>query len=157
VLADVIARIKEGGHLLFFACFENQWDGSHLEKNCGYRPYFTEILLSIGFEAVMPVRKDGFAVTHGLKPAGHQTYHLKRTRPIQGSIVAERETIRKELYELSVRYSERTMRWCAAALPLARLFRKDLAGVIADNFFDNYAIRRLSKYRLAELSNSAST
>jgi SAM-dependent methyltransferase len=157
VLADVIARIKEGGHLLFFACFENQWDGAHLEKNCGYLPYFTEILLSVGFEPVMPVRKDGFAVTHGLKPAGHQTYHLRRTRPIRGSIIEERETIRKELYGRSVRYSERTMRWCAAALPLAKLFRNDLAGLIADNLFDNYAIRRLSRYRLARLSNGPST
>jgi len=157
VLADVIARIKEGGHLLLFACFENQWDGSHVEKNCGYLPYFTEILRSVGFEPVMPIRKDGFAVTHGLKPAGHQTNHLKRIRPIRGSIVTERETIRKELYGLSVRYSERTMRWCAAALPLAKLFRKDLAELIADNLFDNYAIRRLSKYRLSQLSNGPST
>jgi SAM-dependent methyltransferase len=157
VLADVIARINEGGHLLFFACFENQWDGSHLEKNCGYRPYFTEILLSIGLEPVMPVRKDGFAVTRGLKSADHQTYHLRRTRPIRGSIIEERETIRKELYGRSVRYSERTMRWCAAALPLVKLFRNDLAGLIADNLFDNYAIRRLCKYRLAQLSNDPSS
>jgi len=155
VLADVIARLKEGAHLLFFACFENQWDGCHIEKNCGYLPYFTEILLSIGLEPVMPVRKDGFAITRGLKPGGHQTYHLKRKRPIRGSITEERETIRKELYGLSLRYSERTMRWCAAALPLAKLFRKDLAAGIADNLFDNYAIKRLSKYRLAELANGA--
>lgn len=155
VLADVIARLKEGGHLLFFACFENQWDGSHIEKNCGYLPYFTNILLSIGLEPVMPVRKDGFAITRGLKPGGHQTYHLKRNRPIRGSITEERGTIRKELYGLSLRFSERTMRWCAAALPLAKLFRRDLAAGIADNLFDNYAIKRLSKYRLAELSNGA--
>jgi SAM-dependent methyltransferase len=153
VLADVIARLKEGGHLIFFACFENQWDGSHIEKNCGYLPYFTEILLTIGLEPVMPVRNDGFAITRGLKPGGHQTYHLKRNRPIRGSITEERETIRKELYGLSLRYSERTMRWCTAALPLAKLFRRDLAAGIADNLFDNYAIKRLSKYRLAELAN----
>ena len=109
-------------------------------------PILREILLSIGLEPVMPVRKDGFAVTHGLKPAGHQTYHLKRTLSIRGSTTAEWEAIRKELYELSVRYSERTMRWCSAALPLAMLFRKDLAGVIADNLFDNYAIRQLSEF-----------
>lgn len=157
VLADVIARLKEGGHLLFFACFENQWDGSHIEKNCGYLPYFTEMLLSIGLEAVMPVRVDGFAITRGLKPVGQQTYHLRRVRPNRGSITEERETIRKELYGLSLRYSDRTMRWCAAALPLAKLFRRDLAMGIADNLFDNYAIKRLCKYRLAELANGAST
>lgn len=155
VLADVIARLKEGGHLIFFACFENQWDGSHIEKNCGYLPYFTEILLTIGLEPVMPVRNDGFAITRGLKPSGHQTYHLRRKRPIRGSIKEEWQTIRKELYSLSLRYSERTMRWCAAALPLAKLFRRDLAGEIADNLFDNYAIKRLSMYRLAELANGA--
>jgi SAM-dependent methyltransferase len=157
VLADLITRLKEGAHLLFFACFENQWDGCHIEKNCGYLPYFTEILLSIGLEPVMPVRNDGFAITRGLKPGGHQTYHLKRKRPIRGSITEERETIRKELYGLSLRYSERTMRWCAAALPLVKLFRRDLAAGIADNLFDNYGINRLSKYRLAELANRAST
>jgi SAM-dependent methyltransferase len=152
VLADVIARLKEGGHLILFACFENQWDGSHIEKNCGYLPYFTEILLSIGLEPVMPVRNDGFAITRGLKPGGHQTYHLKRNRPIQGSAREEGEAIRKELYGLSLGYSERTMRWCAAALPLAKLFWRDLAEEIVNNLFDNYAIKRLSKHRLAELS-----
>jgi 2-polyprenyl-3-methyl-5-hydroxy-6-metoxy-1,4-benzoquinol methylase len=155
VLADVIARLQEGGHLILFACFENQWDGSHIEKNCGYLPYFTEILLSIGLEPVMPVRNDGFAITRGLKSGGHQTYLLRRRRPIRGSITEERETIRKELYGHSLRYSERTMRWCATALPLVKLFRRDLAAGIADNLFDNYGINRLSKYRLAELANGA--
>jgi SAM-dependent methyltransferase len=155
ILADLIARVKEGGHLLCWPCFENQWDGDHIEKNCGYLPYFTDMLLEVGLEPVAPVRKDSFAVKRGLKPAELQLYHLRRARPICGSIAKERETIRRELYRLSLRYSGRTMRWCSAAFPFAWIFRKPVAACIADNLFDNYAIRRLSLNRLQTLSESA--
>ncbi|MBV8483388.1 MAG: methyltransferase domain-containing protein [Verrucomicrobia bacterium] len=151
VLADIVARLKEGGHLLCFACFENHWDGSHIEKNCGYQPYFTDMLLSIGLEPLGPVRRDGFWITRGLKPSGLQTYHLRRVRPIRGAIEEEREIIRRELYHFSFTHSSRAMRWCATALPFAKLFRRDLATAIADNLFDNYAIRRLSKHQLETL------
>jgi SAM-dependent methyltransferase len=157
ILADLIARLKEGGHLLCWPCFVNNWDGDHIEKNCGYLPYFTNMLLSVGLEPVAPVRNDGFAMTHGLKPSDLQLYHLRRARPIRGSITEERETIRRELYCLSLRYSDRTMRWCAAALPFARLFRREIAAGIANNIFYNYAIKRLSANRLETLSNEAPT
>jgi SAM-dependent methyltransferase len=153
VLADLIARLKEGGHLLCWPCFENHWDGDHIEKNCGYLPYFTAMLLAVGLEPVAAVRNDGFALTRGLKPSSLQLYHLRRARPVRGSIAEERETIRRELYRLSLRYSDRTMRWCGAALPLARIFRKHAATGIANNLFDNYAIKRLSAKRLETLSN----
>ena len=153
ILADLIARLKEGGHLLCWPCFVNTWDGDHIEKNCGYLPFFTDMLLAVGLEPVAPVRNDGFAVTRGLKPTDLQLYHLRRARPIRGSIAEESETIRRELYRLSLRYSDRTIRWCCAALPFARVFRKDLATSIANNLFDNYAIKRLSAKRLETLSN----
>lgn len=157
VLADLIARLKEGGHLLCWPCFVNTWDGDHIEKNCGYLPYFTNMLLAVGLEPVAPVRIDGFATTRGLKPASLQLYHLRRARTIGGSIAEERETIRMELYHLSLRYSDRTMRWCGAALPFARIFRKDVATTITNNLFDSYAIKRLSANRLQTLSKQAAT
>lgn len=157
ILADLIARLKEGGHLLCWPCFVNTWNGDHIEKNCGYLPYFTEMLLAVGLEPVAPVRNDDFAMTRGLKPTDLQLYHLRRARSIRGCIAEERETIRRELYHLSLRYSDRTMRWCGAALPFARVFRNDVATCIANNLFDNYAIKRLSANRLETLSNEAPT
>jgi len=113
------------------------------------------MLLAAGLEPVAPVRNDGFAIRRGLKTANLQLYHLRRTRPIRGSIVEERETIRRELYRLSLRYSDRTMRWCGGALPFASFFRKDVATNIANNLFYNWAIKRLSANRLETLSKEA--
>jgi hypothetical protein len=149
VVADLIARTKKGGHILCWPCFVNSWNGDHIEKNCGYLPYFTDMLLAVGLEPISPVPIYDFATSRGLKPTGVVLYHLRRTRLVSGSVAEEREGIRKELYRLSLRFSDRTMRWCSAALPFAKIFRKDLAGTIADNLFDNYAINRLSKHQLA--------
>jgi hypothetical protein len=108
ITADLIARLKLGGHLLCWPCFVNHWDGDHIEKNCGYLPHYTDMLLAVGLEPVAPVPPRDFAQQRGLKPSYVTLDHLRRVRPISGSIADEREAIRKELYRISRDYKADT-------------------------------------------------
>jgi SAM-dependent methyltransferase len=160
VVADLIARLREGGHLLLMPAFFNSWDGDHVEKNCGYVPYFYDMLLQAGLEPVSAPQKAPFLSKIGIRAGfSDELYHVCRTRKISGTIAEERKQISQLLYRLSNKYSTRTMLYCGAVLPFAAgahgVFRllglgrlQRIMPKIADNFFDNYSIRRLSQHRL---------
>ena len=165
IVADLLSRLNEGGYLLCRPTFANDWGGDHIEKNCGYRPYFTRLLSVAGFTAVIPPREEWFAIASrlGIMPTRLQLYHLRRTRKIDGPITEERDRIRTELYKFSRRLSLMTMMWCAAALPFIlfihifiictrssqlRNASRRILDTNLDNIFDNYSINRLARHRL---------
>ena len=166
ITADLFARLRTGGHLLCQPTFANSWNGDHVEKNCGYRPYFTNVLLALGFEAMSPPREDwfSFAARRGVMPSRLQVYHLKKVTPCDGPISVEREAARTKLYQMSKRLSLQTMLWCATALPFAAAahlavcctrhkglmnISRRILDTNLDNIFDNFAINRLSRHRLS--------
>ncbi|MDJ0677013.1 MAG: methyltransferase domain-containing protein [Calothrix sp. MO_167.B42] len=149
VTADIVARLKQGGHLVCWPAFFNSWNGDHIEKNCGYLPYFIHMLQQVGIEFCGS--SDG-------------VIHLVRERPEEGSIKAEREIIRKELYKMS-----KSLSWQAAVngirkLPMGLLksfifnencfdqcFQEEKIETQISTIIDNLAIWRLSTHRLSEL------
>ena len=130
VVADLFARLPHGGHLVAYPSFYNSWNGDHVEKNCGYRPYFLEMLAGIGLRLVA---RSG------------EVYHLVRERAQFGSVSAERAAARLELY----RFSEKLSFAAAARAMSAVDARYDEETV--SQMIDNFAIWRLSRHRLAEL------
>ena len=134
-VADIFAHLWDGGHLLVFPCFHNSWDGDHVEKNCGYRPYFRQMLDRIGLQFVSRL---------GEGPLG-EVYHFVRRRPGMGSVSEERALVRSELYFLSEQFS------LESALRAIPAIGADLNEEAVSTVIDNLAIRRLSRHRLVEL------
>lgn len=128
-VADLFAHLRPGGHLITYPCFYNSWDGDHVEKNCGYRPYFLELVAQIGLRLVA---REG------------EVYHLVREAPEQGTCAAERELARGELYRHSERLSFQ------AAMKAMSQMNNDFAVDTVSALIDNFGIWRLSRHRLAE-------
>ena len=128
-VGDLFAHLRPGGHLITYPCFYNSWDGDHVEKNCGYRPYFLELVAEIGLRLVA---REG------------EVYHLVRETPQQASCAIEREAARRELYKHSERLS-----FQAATKAMGQM-NNDFDVEIISALIDNFAIWRLSRHRLAE-------
>ena len=165
VLADIAARLRQGGHLICFPAFMNLWDGDHVEKNCGYVSYWVRMLESIGFRCFREGKSrrslDALMTWSGIHLPEIPVVHLVRERPVSGSVTKEREAIREELYRLSARLSVRAALKALLILPFAAVARWTSFGktrVRIENWterllstvIDNLAIRRLSRHRLEE-------
>ncbi len=170
-LGDLMAHLRPGGSLLLFPNFVNSWDGDHIEKNCGYLPYFTRMLTKLGLQPVSPAPlpgwadrgRDFFRRTLPLAPCPVPMYHLLRARDISGTVAQEREAFARELYRWSQRLSTRLTLKSLGLLPLAALgyavFLYPFPGLrpkgrlvvsnLLNNITDNLAIGRLSRQRLA--------
>lgn len=147
VVADMIARLRRGGHLICYPAFYNSWDGDHIEKNCGYSNYFIEMLQQVGIEYISHEKA---------------VFHLIRQRPEKGSIVEEREVIRRELYQLSKLYAWQfaskgihniplgIMKSLLLNEPLETNLEQQIEPIIS-LVIDNLAIWRLSTQRLSLL------
>ena len=171
VVADIAARLRLGGQLLCYPAFFNSWNGDHVEKNCGYTPYFTRMLEAIGFEVVDEFDPHGasagragrFLFRVGLRDREMPVLRISRARPLSGSVAEERERFRQELYRLSRRFSIRRAAASAALLPavalsallvpVPKLRRKgrNTSDRLLSSTIDNLAIWRLSRQRLSEL------
>ncbi len=143
VVADLVAHLNGGGHLLCWPAFFNDWTGEHIEKNCGYGAYFPTLLERAGLRLV-----EGRIDIMG----------LVKERPCCGTVEAERETIRKGLYSISRRLALRSAEKAIVLLPLRLLKgqmsirdpqrRTDARHNAISKIIDNLAIWRLSDHRL---------
>lgn len=129
VTADIFAHMSYGGHLMAYPSFFNSWNGDHIEKNCGYKPYFQDMLQGVGLE-VVDRRGD--------------MLHCIRRRPLMGTVEQEREIVRRELYLLSQKYS---FGMAMQAMAQENILDED----ILSQMIDNLAIWRLSRHRLVNL------
>ena len=128
-VGDLFGHLRQGGHLIAYPSFYNSWDGDHVEKNCGYRPYFVELVAHIGLRLVAR--------------AG-EVYHFVRESAPETPSAVERETVRRELYKHSERLSFQ------AALKAMAVMTNDFAEPALSTLIDNLAIWRLSRHRLGE-------
>lgn len=166
VVADIISRLNVGGHLVCYPCFYNSWDGDHIEKNCGYRPYFIEMLLRVGMTFASPsseespgwlaktkatIKRETFLTTLfknrlGILPCEAEVYHLIRTKPITAPVSEERQAFSAALYALSKRFSMATALISLVLLAFCALFGvallpipryRRLVSKILNRLFDN--------------------
>jgi len=128
-VGDIFAHLRQGGHLIAYPSFYNSWNGDHVEKNCGYRPYFVDLVAQIGLKLVAR--------------AG-EVYHFVRETPVQAPSAVEREAARRELYKHSERLSFQ------AAMTALAAMTNDFPEPTLSTLVDNLAIWRLSRHRLAE-------
>lgn len=179
VVADLIARLNPGGHLFCYPAFFNTWDGEHIEKNCGYAPYFEAMLQGVG---MIPMGDSaGQSISYRLARLGGLNMHLmpvlhyKKPGKLGGVIQSaatvdeERTEVKHDLYELSKKHSIRRAGLSAGLLPLAGLgavvlsrTAKAEAGRLAmgttyGHLADNLAIFRLSRHRLRSGSGKNDT
>jgi SAM-dependent methyltransferase len=163
VLADILSHLRLGGHLLCYPAFFNTWNGDHVEKNCGYPPFFADMLEAVGMrpESVANVSRSvpgRWLRTLGLRVDPMPVLHFVRERP-EDAPTRERQALRRELYTLSRDFSTRVA--CAnlvflplaallGSLPLGRLRARGAAKAdyMLSMAIDNLAIRRLSRHRL---------
>ena len=167
VLADMVSHLRVGGHLVCYPAFFNTWNGDHVEKNCGYPPYFVRMLEAVGLRLETPPpgpdRLPGrWLRALGLRVDPMPVLHLVRERP-EDAPARERETLRRELYARSRAFSTRVAWANLAALPVVALLGAPPVGRIParaaakaeymlNMVIDNLAIRRLAAHRLATSS-----
>lgn len=142
-LADLIARLREGGVLICEPAFYNDWTGDHKSKNCGYAGWFDRMMCDIGMTRL---------------PTTVRAY--RRERPEKGGVCAERATLRRELYQLSRAYAKRAaykallkfpIRTAIASLAVfvrSPLQRRRYQESALSQIIDNLDIYRLSHHRL---------
>jgi SAM-dependent methyltransferase len=167
VLADIVSHVRVGGHLLCYPAFFNTWNGDHIEKNCGYPPYFARMLEAVGLRQETQAGVPNLVLGRWLRALGLRVdpipvLHFVRQRP-EDAPPREQETLRRELYGLSRDFSTRVACANLAVLPAAALLGALPAGRLAaraaakadymlDMVIDNLAIRRLARHRLAARS-----
>jgi len=165
-VARMVSRLRPGGIFVCYPAFFNTWNGDHVEKNCGYLPFFLPLLERIGLTHLgrMPPRKARLRLARafGLWSEELPVLLMSRHRPACDPAETERQQLRRELYEYSKAASTREAARRALALPMilasslvlpsarlrarARASRERVLGELADDV----AIRRLSRHRLEE-------
>jgi SAM-dependent methyltransferase len=133
-VADIFARLNEGGHLIVYPSFYNSWNGDHVEKNCAYRPYFVQLLTNIGLDILSN---------------NEEVYHFRKNPQITGSVFDERESTRKRLYEISEILSFSAAKSQIDAIH-EQLSNNALNEHIVNTVIDNLAVFRLSRQRLGK-------
>lgn len=145
VVADIASHLRPGGRLVCWPAFFNTWNGDHVEKNCAYNAFFTQMLESVGFRLIFEKRSAALMCFVRERPAGME---------VRREVVA----LKREMYEFSKRASLRVALRGVAKLPFA-LVRAAMAGGNRTERFarmepaisrviDSFAVWRLSTHRL---------
>ena len=120
VVADLIARVSSGGRLVVYPQFTNSWDGDHVEKNCGYRPYFQSMLEEVGMQLAPDSASSKTLIEKLLIRLGLgelSVMQFVRLEEIKFSVVDERKYLREALYRLSRKKSIRMALLAFVILP----------------------------------------